>query len=66
MDKSFKIAGIVVATWIALGLVGWIFDFLANWFFWVAVVAGGVWVAAAISGHTRTLIGGLNIMGRNQ
>ena len=44
-----KVTGLVLAAWIALGLAGWVFDFLANSVFWVAVVAGGVWVYAAVS-----------------
>lgn len=58
MDKFLKIAGIVVVAWIALGLVGWIFHFMATAVFWVAVIAGGIWLVGAITGKNKSSIGG--------
>lgn len=51
-----KMTGLVVAAWIVLGLAGWVFDFLANSFFWVAVVAGGVWAYAVVSDRRRNAV----------
>lgn len=58
MDKFLKIAGIVVVAWIAIGLVGWIFNFLATAVFWVALVAGGIWLVSAVTGRGKTQVGG--------
>ena len=46
MDKFLKVAGIVLVAWIALGLVGFIFKFLVGTVFWVALIAGGVYLGA--------------------
>lgn len=53
MDKFLKIAGIVLVAWVALGLIGWVFHFLASAVFWVALIAGGVWVVSSIGGRNR-------------
>ncbi|WP_029138499.1 hypothetical protein [Nakamurella lactea] len=58
MDKFLKIAGIVLVAWIAFGLVGWVFGFLATAVFWVAVVAGGIWLVGAITGRGKNQVGG--------
>lgn len=48
MDKFFKIVGIVVVLWIALGLVGWLVGFLVKTVFWVAVVVGVIYIITSI------------------
>lgn len=58
MDKFLKIVGVVVVAWLALGLVGWVFGFLANAVFWVALIAGGVWVVSAVTGRNKSAVGG--------
>jgi len=57
MDKFLKIAGIVVVAWLALGLVGWVFHFLVSAVFWVALVAGGIWLVSSITGRNRYPLG---------
>jgi hypothetical protein len=57
MDKFFKIVGIVVIAWLALGLVGWVFHFLVGAVFWIALVAGGIWAVSAIAAKNRGQIG---------
>ncbi len=57
MDKFLKIVGIIVVAWIALGLVGWVFHFLVSAVFWIAIVAGGVWVVSSIAGKRRSQLG---------
>lgn len=57
MDKFLKIVGIVVVAWIALGLIGWVFHFLVSAVFWIALVAGGVWVVSSITGKRRSQLG---------
>lgn len=56
MDKALKIIGIIVVAWIALSLVGWIFNVLFSGLFWAALVAGGVYLVVA-SGKKRQQVG---------
>jgi hypothetical protein len=53
MDKFFKIVGIIVVAWIVLGLVGSLLGFLVKAVFWVALIAGGVYVVSAIAAKAR-------------
>lgn len=48
MDKFFKIVGIIVVLWLAIGLIGWLAGFLIKAVFWVAVVAGIAYIVASI------------------
>jgi hypothetical protein len=48
MNKFFTIVGIIVVAWIALGLIGWLVGFLVKTVFWIAVVAGMVYIVATI------------------
>lgn len=52
MDKFFKIVGIVVVAWIALGLLGAIFGFLVKTVLWVALIAGAVLLVATLLGKS--------------
>lgn len=58
MDKFIKVAGVVVLAWIALGIVGWVFHFLITAVFWVALVAGGIWLVSAVSGRKKEAVNG--------
>lgn len=58
MDKFLKIVGIVVVAWIALSLIGWVIGVVFSGFFWIALIAGGIWAVAAISNKKRDQIGG--------
>lgn len=58
MDRFLKIAGIVVVAWLAIGLLGWVFHFLATAVFWVALVAGGIWLVGAITGRGKDAVNG--------
>ena len=49
MDKFLKIVGIVVVAWIALSLLGWVIGAVFSGLFWIALVAGGVWLGVAIA-----------------
>ena len=53
MDKFLKIAGIILVAWIALGLIGFVFKFLVGTVFWVALIGGGVWLAAAAINRSK-------------
>lgn len=53
MDKFFKIVGVVVVAWIVLGLIGAVLGFLVKTVFWVALIAGGVYVVGAIASRAR-------------
>ena len=53
MDKFFKIVGIVVVAWIALGLIGWLLGALVKTILIVAVVAGAVWLFGAVMNAGR-------------
>jgi hypothetical protein len=57
MDKFFKIVGIVVVAWLALGIIGWAFGFLVHAVFWIALIAGGVWAVSAIANKNKGQIG---------
>lgn len=57
MDRILKIAGIVVVAWIALGLLGMMFKFLAGAVFWVGLIAGGIWLYSAVTGRSRRSVG---------
>lgn len=57
MDKFFKIVGIIVVAWLALGVIGWAFGFLVKAVFWIALIAGGVWVVSAIAAKSKGQIG---------
>ena len=56
MEKFFKIVGIVVVAWLALGVVGWVFHFLVSWVFWIALIAGGIWAVSSIAGRNKNQI----------
>jgi hypothetical protein len=53
MDKFLKIVGIVVVAWIALSLVGWVIGAVFSGLFWIALIAGGVWVGVAIANKRK-------------
>ncbi len=53
MDKFFKIVGVIVVAWIALGLVGALVGFLFKAVLWIALIAGGVYVVAAIAAKSK-------------
>lgn len=53
MDKFLKIAGITLVAWVALGLFVWVFKFLASAVFWVALVAGGIWLVSSVLGKNK-------------
>lgn len=53
MDKFFKIVGIVVVAWLAIGLLGALFGFLAKVVFFVALVAGAVWLVGALANRSK-------------
>lgn len=53
MDKFLKIVGVVVVLWIALSLVGWIIGAVFSGLFWIALIAGGIWVATAIASNNK-------------
>lgn len=57
MDKFFKIVGIIVVAWLALGVIGWAFHFLVGAVFWIALIAGGIWVVSAIAAKNKGQIG---------
>jgi hypothetical protein len=57
MDRVLKIAGIIVVAWLALGLVGWVFHFLVSAVFFLALVAGGIWLVSSITGRSKHPIG---------
>ena len=53
MDKFLKIAGIVLVVWVALGLLGFVFKFLVSTVFWVALIAGGVYLAVVAVNRSK-------------
>ncbi len=53
MEKFFKIVGIIVVLFIAFSLVGWIFSFLVKTVFWIAIVAGVVYVVASVAARRQ-------------
>ena len=53
MDKFLKIVGIVVVAWLAIGLLGALFGFLAKIIFFVALVAAAVWLFGAVTNRNR-------------
>lgn len=57
MDKFFKIVGIIVVAWIALGLIGSLLGFLVKAVLWIALIAGGVYVVGAIAARGRRQVG---------
>ena len=57
MDKFFKIVGIIVVAWIALGLIGSLLGFLVKTVLWIALIAGGVYVVGAIASRSRRQVG---------
>lgn len=57
MDKFFKIVGIIVVAWIALGLIGSLLGFLVHAVLWIALIAGGVYVVGAIASRGRRQVG---------
>ncbi len=56
MDKFFKVVGIIVVAWIALGLVGWLVAAVFKTVFFLALVAGVVYIVGAVANRRR--IGG--------
>lgn len=48
MDKFFKIVGIIVVLWLAIGLIGMMLGFLIKAVFWVAVIAGIAYIVASV------------------
>ena len=57
MNRVVRIVGLVILAWIALGLVGALLGFLVKAVFWVALIAGGVYVAGAIAQRNRRQLG---------
>lgn len=57
METFLKIVGLVVVAWIALSLIGWIIGAVFSGLFWIALIAGGIWVVAAIANKRKQQIG---------
>ena len=56
MDKFFKIVGVIVIAWFAIGLVGWLFAAVFKVVFFLAIAAAVVFVIGAVANRRR--IGG--------
>jgi hypothetical protein len=57
MDRFLKIVGIVVLAFVAFAIVGKLLGFLISAVFWIAIVAGGVWVVSALVSKNRNQVG---------
>lgn len=53
MEKFFKIVGIIVVAWIALGLIGMLVGFLVKAVFWIAVVVGVIYIIGSVAARKK-------------